>query len=146
MMHTNSGGCRQRRSNKQLGISVMHQFHSTASKQNIVMDPCFHIILMGREKGIVFPQDNEVLLYRLYVICSQGRTIKPTFTTLYDTRSSAILVSQYIKAYWILPIVFSLLQVPSLTCHELNVTNQHQQLKKQPLSGRVPLSYTRLEE
>lgn len=45
----------------QLGISVMRQFHSTAGKQNTVMGPCFHIILMGREKGIVFPHDTEVL-------------------------------------------------------------------------------------
>lgn len=43
---------------------------------------------------------------------------KPTFTTLNNTRPSAISVSQKIKASWVLVIVLSLLQVSGLTCRE----------------------------
>lgn len=34
-------------------------FH--CKQENPVVGPCFHIILMGREKGIIFPQDTEVV-------------------------------------------------------------------------------------
>lgn len=103
---------------KQVQISVILPLQASRTQWRVHL---FHIILMGREKGIIFPEDIQVLSLKQCCVFFAVRERPQTPHLPHHTTpgpSVGVSVSES-KLAGLFLLFFFLLQVPGLICHEL---------------------------